>query len=164
MPNAPTLPTADQVRDWLQGVKDPEIPTISLVDLGVVDQVTIQPDGNVAVTLIPTFAGCPAIELMRLEAEAALREAGVQEPTVVIDRNRAWSSDRITPQGRVALKKHGLSPPPSADLPLEEWPAAECPNCGSVQTELKNPFGPTLCRAIHHCSSCGETFEQFKPL
>lgn len=157
---------AEAIRVVLQAVKDPEIPVVSLVELGVIDGMYRTPEGTTLVELIPTFAGCPAIEFMRLQCEAELAQAGIAPVTVQVVKTRPWTSDRITPRGRQLLKEFGLSPPPvvAGELTVEALAHAECPTCGSTHTELLNPFGPTLCRALHHCHQCHETFEQFKPL
>jgi ring-1,2-phenylacetyl-CoA epoxidase subunit PaaD len=154
------------ILEVLQRVKDPEIPTVSLVELGVIEDVLRLPDGTLHVALIPTFAGCPAIEFMRLQVAAELSAAGIAPAVVTIDKTRPWSSDRITERGRALLKAYGLAPPPvmAGELTLEALSHVECPKCDSTDTELLNPFGPTLCRAMHHCHNCHETFEQFKPL
>jgi ring-1,2-phenylacetyl-CoA epoxidase subunit PaaD len=154
------------VLEALRVVVDPEIPTVSLVDLGVVSDVEVKADGQIRVELTPTFAGCPAIQLMRMEAAVVLEQAGWPNAEVVINHNRAWSSDDITPQGIEGLRKHGLAPPPRVlqTDDLQTLMQAECPKCASINTQMMSPFGPTLCRAIHHCNDCHETFEQFKPL
>lgn len=165
-----SLPTADkaQIMDWLQAVKDPEIPTISLVDLGVVRGVEIdEASGAVSVHLTPTFAGCPAMDYMKRDVERTLREHGVAEVHVDISLREAWSSDMISEAGREALRRHKLSPPPVLgnvvfDLDFLEY--AECPNCHQHNTELRTPFGATLCRAVHYCYDCRQLFEQFKPV
>lgn len=146
----------------LRGVMDPEIPTVSLVDLGVVQSIRTDESGAVFVELIPTFAGCPAMDWMVQESEKALTDAGLANVHVTLNRNKPWSSDLLTEVGKAGLKKHGLSPPPAAEQGFDQ--PAECPRCASLNTELRNPFGPTLCRAIHYCNDCRETFEQFKPL
>jgi ring-1,2-phenylacetyl-CoA epoxidase subunit PaaD len=158
--------TEAQIRELLQVVKDPEIPTVSLVDLGVVHQVAFPDSGGVYVELIPTFSGCPAMSLMALEVERVLTDAGLHPVSVVMNKQVPWHSNLITEQGRVGLRQHGLSPPPRYDADTQAYTLdhAECPKCGSTRTELRNPFGPTLCRAIHQCLDCRETFEQFKPM
>ena len=157
--------TKEQIFTLLEEVKDPEIPVISLVKLGVVNDVRI--DGNrVEVDLVPTFAGCPAIQVMKNDVVNRLKEAGVGEVEVAIKYKKPWTTNQITKKGRKALKDFGLSPPPEFDgeLTLEVLEEAQCPKCGSNDTKLMNPFGPTACRAIHHCNNCHETFEQMKPL
>ena len=166
--NSPQLIAKSQIMDWLQAVKDPEIPTISLVDLGVVRGVEInEVTGAVSVHLTPTFAGCPAMDYMKRDVERTLREHGIAHVHVDISLREAWSSDMISDAGRAALRQHKLSPPPVLgnvvfDLDFLEY--AECPNCHQHNTELRTPFGATLCRAVHYCFDCRQLFEQFKPV
>jgi ring-1,2-phenylacetyl-CoA epoxidase subunit PaaD len=158
--------TQDQVYEALQEVKDPEIPVISVVDLGVIRDVLIDAKGAVVVQLTPTFAGCPAINHMKENIVQVLTAHGVKESRVDVMYNEPWSTNLISPRGRVLLKDFGLSPPPAFDgmLTLEVLQNAVCPKCSSNNTFLISPFGPTACRAVHHCRNCQETFEQFKPL
>lgn len=158
--------TEDWVLDKLQAVKDPEIPVISVVDLGVVSMIETDGSHQVVVGLTPTFAGCPAIDHMRRDIEQVLQEQGVQQVEVKVLYHEPWSSNKISPRGKQLLKDFGLSPPPSFDgmLTLEVLQNAVCPKCGSNNTFMMNAFGPTACRAVHHCNNCKETFEQFKPL
>ena len=168
---APPTPEATDTRErrvWkaLAGIADPEIPAISLVDLGVIGSVAVD-DDRVLVQLLPTFVGCPAIEVMRErigEEVAALRVAPSVEVQLSFDP--PWTSDRISPTGRERLRRSGFAPPaPLMNADLDELallPIAECPYCGSRNTTLDNPFGPTLCRAIYHCADCRQPFEQFK--
>lgn len=166
MHQAPT--TTHEVLEWLQAVKDPEIPTISLVDLGVVRRVEIdETTGAVYVQLTPTFAGCPAMDYMKRDVERTLLAHGVPSVRVEISLQEAWSSDLLTEAGRAALRQHRLSPPPvlaGAVLDLDFLEYAECPNCHGHHTELRTPFGATLCRAVHFCHDCRQLFEQFKPV
>ncbi len=159
--------TPDDILLALHAVKDPEIPTISIVDMGIVTAVNV--DGNsVHVSLTPTFVGCPAIDVMRSDTERVLKGLGFTSVSVHVDFQEQWSSNRITERGRAALLQHGLAPPePFEDtltLKLEVLENIACPVCGSRNTTLRSPFGPTLCRSIHHCNTCGETFEAFKPV
>jgi phenylacetate-CoA oxygenase, PaaJ subunit len=151
--------------EWLEEVKDPEIPVLSLVDLGVITNVISEED-YVKVEMTPTFVGCPAMEYMKEEVIAALKKRGIPKIEVEITFRKPWSSDLISEKGKAALKKYGLAPPPSTKIftDLEIMEDAPCPRCNSINTELKNPFGPTLCRAIYYCNDCREAFEQFKPL
>jgi ring-1,2-phenylacetyl-CoA epoxidase subunit PaaD len=157
--------TISKIYSWLEEVKDPEIPVLSLVDLGVVTEVELD-DDHVRVELTPTFAGCPAMELMKSEVLEKLKSNGIKNPQVEISFRIAWSSEFISEKGKKALKEFGLAPPPSNKLftDLEILETAICPRCNGTHTELKNPFGPTLCRSIHFCNDCREAFEQFKPL
>jgi len=155
----------DVVMDWLESVKDPEIPVLSIVDLGVITDVMIEEE-RVTVELTPTFTGCPALEVMKAEILEALKNHGIDHPAVVVSYREPWSSDKISSKGRAALLKFGLAPPPPtalfADLQIIE--RAECPRCHTTDTELRNTFGPTLCRSIHYCNHCREAFEQFKAI
>ena len=146
----------------LEDVHDPEIPTISVVDLGVVRKVETG-EGRVRVELLPTFVGCPAIEIMRSSVEERLHEFA-DDVTVDISFAEPWTSERITETGRVALRAAGFAPPVSSGQDLVVLPVAECPYCGSRNTTLENAFGPTLCRAIYHCTDCSQPFEQFKDI
>lgn len=150
----------------LEEVKDPEIPVISVVELGVIRDVIMGTDGSVVVQLTPTFAGCPAIGYMQQNIVDVLTALGVQQTRVDIMYNEPWSTNLISPRGRELLKDFGLSPPPAFDgmLTLEVLQNAICPKCSSNNTFMMNAFGPTACRAVHHCRNCRETFEQFKPL
>jgi ring-1,2-phenylacetyl-CoA epoxidase subunit PaaD len=162
----------DEARVWeaLAGIPDPEIPAISVVDLGVIGSVAV--DGRrVRVELLPTFVGCPAIGVMQEQIGERLRAEGLaDEVEVPVVFDPPWTSDRITPAGRERLRRSGFAPPaPMPDGPalgqldeLAVLPVAECPYCGSRNTALENPFGPTLCRAIYHCAECRQPFEQFK--
>lgn len=158
--------TEDQVWDALREVPDPEIPTVSVVDLGVILRVELdQAAGHARVLLMPTFTGCPAIEIMR---ELIRERIGLLGLRVQVDvtREQRWSSDRISAAGRRGLTQAGIAPPGPVEhstiIPLIE--PAQCPHCGSRRTTLESAFGPTLCRAIAHCRECRQSFEQFKPL
>lgn len=160
--------TPESIRELLKAVKDPEIPVISVVDLGIVKRIQVAENGAVSVDLVPTFAGCPAIEMMANDIRKTCGEAGIPEVTVHVRTNESWTSDQLSEEGRVKLKDFGLSPPPklggkSVDT-FDLLEHALCPKCDSTNTILQNPFGPTACRAIHFCKDCHETFEQMKPL
>lgn len=169
---APTRETA--VWAALAKIADPEIPAISLVDLGVIRGFAFEarPTGGerLTVELMPTFVGCPAIDVMRQQIGERLTELCVaEEVAVVLTFAEPWTSDRITPAGREALRTSGFAPPVhigstfSGDS-LTVLPIATCPYCASRNTTLENPFGPTLCRAIYHCADCRQPFEAFKPV
>ncbi|MBX2896657.1 MAG: phenylacetate-CoA oxygenase subunit PaaJ [Cyclobacteriaceae bacterium] len=153
----------EQILHILETVRDPEIPVLSLVDLGVITAVTVE--GNtVLVKMTPTFVGCPAMDYMKAEVETVLQQQGY-EPRVEITFEKPWSSDLISEKGKAALKKYGLAPPPDSTLFTDlEILETACPRCNGTHTELKTPFGPTLCRAIYYCHTCKEAFEQFKPI
>ncbi|HEV3397880.1 MAG TPA: 1,2-phenylacetyl-CoA epoxidase subunit PaaD [Actinomycetes bacterium] len=153
----------------LAEVPDPEIPVVSVVDLGLVH--TVELDGErLRVELLPTFVGCPALEVIR--ASVAERLAGMA-PRVEVEMTFAvpWTSDRITADGRRKLRESGFAPPPGPAAagdarPLFATigvrPSASCPWCGSADTRLENLFGPTLCRTVFWCNRCRQPFEQFK--
>jgi ring-1,2-phenylacetyl-CoA epoxidase subunit PaaD len=161
MKTAITSITEDQVVDALREVYDPEIPNLSLVDLGIYRGVEIGADG-ITVRITPTFVGCPALEYMRemiVERFAALYPDLPVQVEVTMDR--PWTSEQISEEGRRRLKTSGFAPPPRGSM-IRLEPLVECPYCGSRNTMLENPFGPTLCRAIYYCKACRQPFEQFK--
>lgn len=157
--------TAEALWQALREVKDPEIPVLSVVDLGVIRSVALEGE-SVVVAMTPTFAGCPALDVMRSEIEARLRQLGAASVTVNVVLSPPWSTDLISDEGRRALTAFGLTPPRRhgglIELILDE--AAQCPYCGSAETSVKNTFGPTLCRAIYYCHGCEQPFEKMKGL
>jgi ring-1,2-phenylacetyl-CoA epoxidase subunit PaaD len=164
--------TEAEVWEALAEIPDPEIPTVSLVDLGVIRSVTVDV-GRVRVEFTPTFLGCPALEVMRDQMAERIRELG-GEPEIEVLKEEGWSSDRITPEGRRKLRESGFSPPLATDrfartghapslLQLERQ-IFRCPYCGSSDTRLENLFGPTPCRSIRYCANCRQPFEQFKTI
>ncbi|MEO1052440.1 MAG: 1,2-phenylacetyl-CoA epoxidase subunit PaaD [Bacteroidota bacterium] len=157
--------TEEQLLEWLEEVKDPEIPVLSLVDLGVITKVEIDNE-DVLVNMTPTFVGCPAIDMMKQDVIDTLNKYGVENVTVNVSFEVQWNSNKISDKGRKALKEFGLAPPPKHNLivDLDIIENVACPYCGSENTEMKTPFGPTLCRSIHYCNNCHQAFEQFKPI
>jgi ring-1,2-phenylacetyl-CoA epoxidase subunit PaaD len=156
-----------QVWDALAEIPDPEIPVISLVDLGVIKSVAVD-DGHVRIEFTPTFMGCPALETMQREMCAKVRGLGAEaEVRVVLDDS--WSTDRITPEGREKLRLAGFAPPAPRtagmlNLVQLQGNGFRCPYCSSTDTKLENIFGPTPCRSIRYCSACRQPFEQFKTI
>ena len=159
--------TEAAIWEALREVEDPEIPVISVVDLGVVREVKVQHD-RVHVEFTPTFLGCPALEVMRAQMADRIRSLGVEaEVDVVLDDS--WSTDRITPEGREKLRRAGFAPPTPREVSAPklvqlESDAFRCPYCGSKETRLENIFGPTPCRSLRYCESCRQPFEQFKTI
>ncbi len=157
------------VWDALAEIADPEIPAISVVDLGVIGSVAVD-DQRVRVELLPTFVGCPAVDLMRQQIGERLAELEVAGSVEVeVSFTPPWTSERISAAGRERLRLAGFAPPVTAPAGIGDGldelavlPLAECPYCGSRNTTLENPFGPTLCRAIYHCADCRQPFEQMK--
>jgi ring-1,2-phenylacetyl-CoA epoxidase subunit PaaD len=159
--------TEAAVWEALAGIPDPEIPVISLVDLGVVKGVEVDGD-HVRIEFTPTFMGCPALEAMQRQMEETVAELG-GEAQVDVLLDDSWSTDRITPAGREKLREAGFAPPtPRAAGPTTlvqlNSKAFRCPYCGSTETRLDNIFGPTPCRSVRYCESCRQPFEQFKTI
>ena len=159
--------TAEAVWAALDEIPDPEIPVISLVDLGVVRDVAVDGE-HVRIEFTPTFLGCPALEVMRRAIEEKVEALG-GEPEVAVIQDDSWSTDRISQAGREKLRKAGFAPPtPRAAGPTTlvqlQSKAFRCPYCGSTETRLENIFGPTPCRSIRWCESCRQPFEQFKTI
>ena len=158
----------ETIWDALRGVADPEIPAVSVVDMGMIAHVELE--GTAAkVTVLPTFTGCPAIDVIKSDVGAAVEAVdGIDSVLVETTFSPPWTSERITEAGRLKLKEFGLAPPTgdgpvllgSIGLPT----FAICPFCGSKNTVNENPFGPTPCRALYHCNDCTNPFEQFKPI
>ena len=151
----------------LREVADPEIPTISVVDLGVVRGVEVE-NGTVHVQFTPTFLGCPALEVMREQMAEQIRGLGA-EANVEVVLDDSWSTDKITPEGREKLRRSGFAPPAPRNVSAPKLvqlrsDAFRCPYCGSTDTKLENIFGPTPCRSLRHCESCRQPFEQFKTI
>jgi len=159
--------TAADVWAALAEIQDPEIPVISLVDLGVVGEVEVL-DDHVRVDFTPTFLGCPALEVMRDAMAERIRALGA-EPEINVCLDDSWSTDRISAQGREKLRSSGFAPPAPREanaptLVQLQTGLSRCPYCGSSDTRLENIFGPTPCRSLRYCSSCRQPFEQFKTI
>ena len=160
--------TEEQVWDALAEIQDPEIPVVSLVDLGVVRDVAVE-DGTVRIDFTPTFLGCPALEVMRDVMAERVRALGA-EPDVRVVLDDSWSTDKITPGGREKLRTSGFAPPAprsagtTTSLVQLNSSAFRCPYCGSTDTKLENLFGPTPCRSVRYCNACRQPFEQFKTI
>jgi ring-1,2-phenylacetyl-CoA epoxidase subunit PaaD len=159
--------TAEAVWSVLADVEDPEIPVVSLVDLGVVRNVEVEGD-RVHVEFTPTFLGCPALEVMRAQMTEAIEALGAEADVEVI-QDDSWSTDKITAEGREKLRAAGFAPPAPREataprLVQLQSQAFRCPYCGSTDTKLENIFGPTPCRSIRYCAGCRQPFEQFKTI
>lgn len=158
--------TKEEILEALEDVKDPEIPTISVVDLGIVTDVKINEADSVSITLTPTFSGCPALRILENLVKERISRLDVESVSVKTTFDVQWNTDMITEKGREMLKKHGLAPPPihKGMVQIDILKYVKCPYCGSANTDLKTPFGPTLCRSLHYCNNCLQAFEQFKPV
>jgi ring-1,2-phenylacetyl-CoA epoxidase subunit PaaD len=146
-----------QVWEALEEIPDPEIPVISLVDLGVIRSVDVS-DGHVRIEFTPTFLGCPALEVMKRAIEEKVPGA-----EVAVINDDSWGTDKITAAGREKLRAAGLAPPAPRLVQLQSQ-VHKCPYCGSTETKLENLFGPTPCRSLRYCESCRQPFEQFKTI
>ncbi len=167
------LPDVGTVRDWLSQVPDPEIPVISLTDLGIIRDVEWQGD-TLVVTVTPTYSGCPATSVINLDIEAALRARGIGKLRLERRLSPPWTTDWITPEGREKLRAYGIAPPVDgtaadgrlagrvARLAGTSNPVIPCPRCGSTRTEKVSQFGSTPCKASYRCADCLEPFDYFK--
>ena len=158
-----TTETAGEKAVWaaLQEVDDPEIPGLSVVDLGIIRSVRSDASG-IKVEVMPTFTGCPALETIRCDIVERLSHLA-QSVEVRFTFEETWTSDRISERGREQLRLGGTAPPPRDGL-IQLVQKSKCPYCGSHATHTENAFGPTLCRAIHYCDDCRQPFEAFKAL
>jgi ring-1,2-phenylacetyl-CoA epoxidase subunit PaaD len=152
-----------QVWEALEEIPDPEIPVVSLVELGVIRSVDVE-NGHVRIEFTPTFLGCPALEFMKRAMEEKVPGA-----EVIVVQDDSWSTDRITPAGREKLRAAGFAPPAPREASAPKLVQLQanvfrCPYCGSTETRLENIFGPTPCRSLRYCESCRQPFEQFKTI
>jgi ring-1,2-phenylacetyl-CoA epoxidase subunit PaaD len=154
-----------EVLSALNEIEDPEMPVVSIVELGIVRDVKVQND-HAEVTLAPTFSGCPALSMIKESVRSKVLGLGFSDVVVNISLNPPWSTDWISEPGRAKLKKMGIAPPEihGGNVLVALEAPAQCPYCGSMNTSRRNSFGPTLCRAIYFCNNCVQPFEKFKPL
>jgi ring-1,2-phenylacetyl-CoA epoxidase subunit PaaD len=160
--------TLDAIWEALEHVADPEIPAVSVVDMGMIRDVEVE-GGHARVVVLPTFSGCPAIPIIKTDVAAAVKALpDIDEVTIETSFRPPWTTDRITSEGRRKLKEFGLAPPtgegPVLITEIGLPAVATCPFCGSSDTTNENPFGPTPCRALYYCRACRNPFEQFKPV
>lgn len=151
----------------LEAVKDPEIPVVSVVDLGIVRDIRWESD-RLVVDITPTYSGCPALKVMENDISTHLRSIGFQDVEVRVVHTPAWSTDWISEKGKKAMKEYGIAPPgkvvdePLVLLTSKKASPLQCPFCNSLETVLKSEFGSTACKALHFCNSCHQPFEHFK--
>ena len=155
-------PATARLFELLSNVVDPEIPVLTLQDLGVLRDISIS-DGSVKVSITPTYAGCPAMETMRCDIEKTLAAAGYEQVTVEQVLSPAWSTDWMTQSGRDKLREYGIAPPvnTACGRPTSQ---IECPQCNSTEVKLFSEFGSTACKALYQCQDCREPFDYFKCL
>ncbi|MCD6012716.1 MAG: paaJ [Flavipsychrobacter sp.] len=160
--------TSEEVMGWLSAVTDPEVPVLTILDLGIVRNVEILEQSGqhgVKVTVTPTYSGCPAMDVIAMGIRMALLSHGVKNVTIEPQLSPAWTTDWMTEEGKVKLKEYGIAPPNRKafqPLGLFEEDKVSCPRCASEETELVSQFGPTSCKALYKCNSCKEPFEHFK--
>ena len=160
--------TREELLAVLDEVMDPEVPVLSVVELGIVRDVSIA-GVAVIVTVTPTYSGCPAMRVIEQDIEEALRARGVERVEVKTSYTPAWTTDWISAEAREKLRAYGIAPPGAADhdAPVaigRRRPAVRCPYCSSVQTKMQSEFGATACKAIHVCEQCRQPFEEFKAI
>lgn len=167
---ARALPTRDEVLAILDGVMDPEVPVLSVRELGIVRDVAVDALGAVTITVTPTYSGCPAIAVIESDIVSALHGAGVSSVTVQTTYAPAWTTDWIAPQARAKLKAYGIAPPgPQPEggglvQLMRARAAVQCPYCDSFETDVRSEFGSTACKSVQWCRSCLQPFEGFKSI
>ncbi|PQJ10907.1 phenylacetate-CoA oxygenase subunit PaaJ [Flavipsychrobacter stenotrophus] len=154
----------ERVYEWLADVKDPEVPALSILDLGIVRNVAVT-DNSVNVTITPTYSGCPAMDVISIGIRMALAGHGIKQITIDQQLSPAWTTDWMTEDGKRKLKEYGIAPPNRkafSSLGLFEEEEIQCPRCNSTHTEMVSRYGPTSCKALYKCLDCKEPFEHFK--
>jgi len=157
----------ESVYQLLENVTDPEVPVLSVVDLGIIRNIELsdEPDGEVVVTITPTYSGCPAMDVIAMGIRMALASGGYRKVVIKSQLSPAWTTDWMSESGKKKLQEYGIAPPvrkSSSVLGLFEQDNIACPRCGSTQTELITNYGPTSCKALYKCLLCLEPFEHFK--
>jgi ring-1,2-phenylacetyl-CoA epoxidase subunit PaaD len=155
----------ERARAIAGSVLDPELPVLTIADLGVLREVTVTDDGAVEVAITPTYSGCPAMDAIRQDVEAALRGAGFDDVRIRTVLAPAWTTDWISARGRAALAESGIAPPARRGSgPIAVRMSVRCPRCGSPDTRELSRFGSTACKALWRCGACGEPFDHVKTL
>jgi ring-1,2-phenylacetyl-CoA epoxidase subunit PaaD len=162
-----STPDASKVWSWLEEVKDPEVPVLSVLDLGIVRDVAVNAQGECTVTITPTYSGCPAMDVIGMNIRMALAGRGFSKVDVQLRLSPAWTTDWMSDEGKQKLKEYGIAPPvrlaATGGLGLfEEESDIRCPRCNSTDTRLVSNYGATACKAMYQCNHCHEPFEHFK--
>jgi ring-1,2-phenylacetyl-CoA epoxidase subunit PaaD len=168
-PASAKLPSRDEILSILDTVKDPEVPVLSVRELGIVRDVDVSVAGEVTITVTPTYSGCPAILVIEQDIAAAIAAHGIGPVHVRTTFSPAWTSDWIAPEARAKLKAYGIAPPGKAESGglvqlMHARAAAQCPYCDSRDTEVRSEFGSTACKSVNWCRSCLQPFEEFKAI
>lgn len=163
----PEAPADAAVWDVAASVNDPEIPVLSIADLGILRAAEAAGEQGARVVITPTYSGCPAMDSIRADVELALRDAGYDDVRVELALSPAWTTDWMTAAGRAKLEEYGIAPPTGqaparGEGPLRIALSVRCPNCGSLATRELSRFGSTSCKALYSCTSCQEPFDYFK--
>lgn len=163
-PESVTLPADATVWEVAASVNDPEIPVLSIADLGILREAAVEPDGTAVVVITPTYSGCPALDTITADVTAALRHAGHEKVRIETVLHPAWTTDWMTDQGKAKLREYGIAPPTgkAALGPVRVGLSVKCPRCDSPNTREMTRFGSTACKALYQCRSCLEPFDHFK--
>lgn len=166
---AGAIATRDEILATLDSVMDPEVPVLSVRELGIVRDVQVSPAGTITVTVTPTYSGCPAIRVIEQDIVTAIEATGYSDVRVETTYAPAWTTDWIAPSARAKLKAYGIAPPArveAGDLVqlLRRRAVPTCPYCDSRETELRSEFGSTACKSVCWCRACRQPFEEFKPI
>lgn len=157
-----------QIRVWLEQVCDPEIPVISVTDLGIVRDIIAHAEGSVEIIITPTYSGCPAMEVIAAEMRTVLQQHGIDKLIITSRLAPAWTTDWMSAAGKEKLRRYGIAPPAQQVIDIsgiarsQQVLALECPQCGSAHTRLVSQFGSTACKALYRCLDCLEPFDYFK--
>jgi len=161
-----TTTLESEIWEVLEEVTDPEIPVLTVTDLGIIRAVNVQENGGVEVVITPTYSGCPAMNTIEINIRAVLQEHGYEDVSVKTVLHPAWTTDWMSEAGRRKLKEYGIAPPVDGTADkgalFAEHPTVECPQCGSRNTELVSQFGSTACKSLYRCLDCREPFDYFK--
>jgi len=154
-------PSIGEILDWLKAIEDPEIPVISIVDLGIVRDVKFdESSGEAVITITPTYSGCPAMEAISAEILRSMRKHGIEKIRLETRLSPPWTTDWMTEEAKQRLRSYGIAPPASQLVTLDA--PVTCPHCGSSRTQLVSRFGSTPCKALYKCLNCLEPFDVFK--
>ena len=157
--------TKEQIYDWLNTVTDPEVPVLTIIDLGIVRDVKLKDEHSVEITITPTYSGCPAMDVIAMNIRMALLSKGIKNIRIENQLSPAWTTDWMRDEGKRKLNEYGIAPPyrnATSSLGLFEDDNVPCPRCGSDNTELTSQFAATACKSLYRCNSCKEPFEHFK--
>jgi ring-1,2-phenylacetyl-CoA epoxidase subunit PaaD len=153
----------DDIRRMAGALPDPEMPALTIADLGILRDVRVDSSGHVDIDITPTYSGCPALETIREDVERCIRDHGYDDVTVRVVLSPAWTTEWMSDEGRVKLKEYGIAPPRQRVFDVQVLKiAVECPQCNSSRTHEVARFGSTQCQAMRTCDACGETFPHFK--